>query len=204
MQFSLNISVALPVILDKPVFKNGHQAYMIKNIQTHELCVGMYVQALDCTWIQNPFLVSSFKLKNEKMLTKILSAGITHASIDTALGLDTPQKKEVKTPQKTTTKKTATPKAKRHVTKISKEETRARGIYKEGTAIIRNMMEDVRLGKQVEVASVNPVAENIVQSIFRNSHALTGISRIKTKDDYTFMHCVSVTGLMVMFSVSRL
>lgn len=179
----------------------------------------MYVQSLECSWIENPFLVSSFLLKNEKMVTKILVAGIKIATIDTSLGIDFDAEEKTKKVKKTVkpqsnkptskSKDAAPVKAKKKssaktnsspVTKISKEESRARGIYKEGTEIIRNMMEDVRLGKQVEVEAVDPVAEKIVQSIFRNPHALTGISRIKTKDNYTFMHCVSVTGLMVMFA----
>jgi putative nucleotidyltransferase with HDIG domain len=61
-------------------------------------------------------------------------------------------------------------------------------------------MEDVRLGKQVEMEALNPLAERTVQSAIRNPHALTGVSRIKTKDEYTFMHCVSVAGLMITFA----
>lgn len=59
---------------------------------------------------------------------------------------------------------------------------------------------ELRIGKQVEIASLDPMAERMVQSVFRNHHALTGISRIKSKDEYTFMHCVSVAGLLVTFA----
>ena len=175
---------------------------MIKKIQTSDLKIGMYIKELDCSWMDHPFMAGSFNLKNQNTLDKILKAGIKFASIDTSQGRDfIPEKleQEVKTPSPpvSVAEKTATIKEK---ISISQEENRARAIYKEGTVIIRKMMEDVRLGKQVEVESVNPLAEKIIQSIFRNPHALTGISRIKTKDEYTFMHCVSVTGLMVMFA----
>ncbi|HFE37896.1 MAG TPA: HD-GYP domain-containing protein [Gammaproteobacteria bacterium] len=171
---------------------------MIKSIKSRELRVGMYVQKLDCAWVDHPFLVNSFHLKNEKMLNKVIAAGIENIDIDTSKGLDV----LVVEPEQKTPPQTPPPVTKKKKKKIpvSKEERKARAIYKDGTNIIRNMMEDVRLGKQVEVESVNPVAEKVVQSIFRNPHALTGITRIKTKDEYTFMHCVSVTGLMVMFA----
>ena len=57
-----------------------------------------------------------------------------------------------------------------------------------------------RLAKRVEVESLDPLAERMIQPVFRNHHALSGISRIKTKDEYTFMQCVSVAGLLVTFS----
>ena len=61
-------------------------------------------------------------------------------------------------------------------------------------------MEATRIGRQVDIAALDPLAERMVQSAFRNPHALAGISRIKTKDEYTFMHCVGVSALLVTFA----
>jgi HD-GYP domain-containing protein (c-di-GMP phosphodiesterase class II) len=64
-------------------------------------------------------------------------------------------------------------------------------------------MQDARLGKAVQLDRVEPVVESITASILRNPGALLGLLRIKSKDDYTFLHSVSVCTLLVAFCRSR-
>jgi HD-GYP domain-containing protein (c-di-GMP phosphodiesterase class II) len=47
--------------------------------------------------------------------------------------------------------------------------------------------------------AVEPVVAGITESILRNSGALIGLMHIKNKDDYTFLHSVSVCTFMVAF-----
>jgi len=68
---------------------------------------------------------------------------------------------------------------------------------------VRTVMRDARLGKAIELDQVQPVVQNITESILRNPGALTGLLRIKNKDDYTFLHSVSVCALLVAFCRSR-
>ncbi|HEY9199089.1 MAG TPA: HD-GYP domain-containing protein [Gammaproteobacteria bacterium] len=176
---------------------------MIKKIPTSELRVGMYVHDLDCKWMEHPFLISKFTLKNAQMVQKIASAGIRHVYIDVSQGLDVdtaPTVNEVEAGLEAQMQEAAAAQTGESRVSVAEEVTRARALFREATSVIRNLMEDVRLGKQVEVAHIDPLAERMVQSVFRNHHALTGISRIKTKDEYTFMHCVSVAGLLVTFA----
>jgi HD-GYP domain-containing protein (c-di-GMP phosphodiesterase class II) len=64
---------------------------------------------------------------------------------------------------------------------------------------VRGVMQDARLGKAVELDQVQPVVQSITESILRNPGALVGLLRIKNKDDYTFLHSVSVCTLLVAF-----
>ena len=59
-----------------------------------------------------------------------------------------------------------------------------------------------RLGKAAQLDRVAPVVESITESILRNSGALLSLLRLKNKDDYTFLHCVSVGALMVALARS--
>jgi putative nucleotidyltransferase with HDIG domain len=61
-------------------------------------------------------------------------------------------------------------------------------------------MSDIRMGKQIELAKMSPIVENITDSIFRNKDAFISLSRIKNKDEYTFQHSVSVCALLVAFT----
>ena len=57
----------------------------------------------------------------------------------------------------------------------------------------------VRLGRAVELEQVEPMIESITESVLSNSGALLTLLRIKNKDDYTFLHSVSVGTLMIAF-----
>jgi HD-GYP domain-containing protein (c-di-GMP phosphodiesterase class II) len=176
---------------------------MIKRIPTSRLRIGMFIDDLDCGWMAHPFAVNKFSVKNAQIIQKIASANIRHVHIDTSKGKDleeAPTVHEVEQTLETQLEETAhSTNSEEPANSVTDELNRARSLFREATSVIRNMMEDVRLGKQVEAAAMDPLAERMVQSAFRNHHALTGISRIKTKDEYTFMHCVSVAGLLTTF-----
>ena len=172
---------------------------MFKTIPTSELRIGMYVHDLGRAWLNHPFAVSRFLVKDPEILRKITSAGIREVVIDTSKGQDLTQPAAVARPSKEPTPTKAQPPAAK--TTMAEEVGRAKVLFQEATTIIHNLMADARLGKQVEVQRLEPLAERMVQSTLRSRHALTGISRIKTKDEYTFMHCVSVAGLLTTFAM---
>lgn len=177
---------------------------MIKKIATSELCVGMYVHDLDCKWMEHPFAGNRFLVKKSEVIKKISSSGIRNIYIDTDKGTDLEPANTQPEIEKKISKEidSVVLKERSHHASVTvtEEVDRARNLYKESTTAIHNVMKDVRMGKQVNVQSLEPMAEHIIYSVFRNSHAMTGVSRIKTKDEYTFMHCVSVAGLMATFA----
>ncbi len=176
---------------------------MIKRIPTSELRIGMFIHDLDCGWMEHPFVANQFPVKTAQVIQKIASASIRHVYIDTSRGKDqetAPSACEVERELQQQLETTAQlSDGKPGGGSVTEEANRARALFREATSVIRNMMEDVRVGRQVEASAIDPLAERMVQSAFRNHHALTSISRIKTKDEYTFMHCVSVAGLLTTF-----
>jgi HD-GYP domain-containing protein (c-di-GMP phosphodiesterase class II) len=86
---------------------------------------------------------------------------------------------------------------------MAEELQRAANIRRQAAGLVREVMQDARLGKAIELDRVTPVVENITASILRNPGALLGLLRIKSKDDYTFLHSVSVCTLLVAFCRSR-
>ena len=75
---------------------------------------------------------------------------------------------------------------------VGEELVRAQKVQGEANQIIRDIMKDVRLGKQVTLEQAEPVVEKLTDSILRNGGALLSLCRVKNKDDYTFPHSVSV------------
>ncbi|MDQ8020462.1 MAG: HD-GYP domain-containing protein [Moraxellaceae bacterium] len=179
---------------------------MIKKIPVSALRVGMYVQELDCDWLTHPFLRSSFKVSDEKQIAKIVDTGIHHVYIDTERGLDAPDaptEAEVRESLQQEIIKLAQD-APAPVIRVStaEEMARATAVKSRAQALVRNVMADARLGRAVEVEQAEGIVEQITNSILRNGGALVGLLTIKNKDDYTFLHCVSVCALLVAFARS--
>ncbi|WP_189532797.1 HD-GYP domain-containing protein [Paludibacterium paludis] len=175
---------------------------MIKRIHISDLRVGMFIHDLNCDWMSHPFLRSRFRLENEADIAKIQSAGIHELYIDTSRGLDAdaPTAQEVKRQLESEILEIATREKGIERRVDAREEIgRAKQVHEEAHQIIRSVLHDARLGRQVELENITPSVERMTHSILRNNGALLSLCRIKDKDDYTFLHSVSVGALMVSF-----
>ena len=175
----------------------------IKKISAAQLKPGMYLHDLDCGWMEHPFLRSSFMIRNDAQIVKIVEAGIHDVYIDTRQGLDVadaPTEEEVRATleREMIEVATATPPPPLKVD-LGSEIGRATQIREQAQRVVRDVMRDVRLGKAVELERVEPMVQGITESVLRNGGALTTLLRIKNKDDYTFLHSVSVGTLMIAF-----
>jgi len=179
---------------------------MLKKVDSSQLKVGMYIHDLSCDWMTHPFVRNRFLLTSEDEIRKILHAGIHDVVIDSAKGLDVEDAPSLAEAQAATEREIVEIAAKTPVvTRVSlgDEMRRAVQIRHQASTLVRAVMQDARLGKAIELDQVEPVVQNITESILRNPGALVGLLRIKTKDDYTFLHSVSVCTLLVAFCRSR-
>ncbi|HBZ05162.1 MAG TPA: phosphodiesterase [Massilia sp.] len=179
---------------------------MLKKIDSSQLRVGMAIHDLDCGWMEHPFVRARFVLTSEDEIRKIVQAGIRGVIIDCSRGLDVAEAPTLAETQAQTEKEVAEIAArpvKPARTTLADEMQRAVNIRRQAVGLVRTVMQDARLGKAVELDNVSPVVQSITESILRNSGALLGLLRIKTKDDYTFLHSVSVCTLLVAFCRSR-
>ena len=179
---------------------------MLKKVDSSQLRVGMFIHDLDCGWMDHPFLRNRFAITSEDEIRKILASGIRSVTIDCTRGLDLADAPTVAEAEAVTEAEVAAIAAKPAPplrTSLAEEFDRARVIRRQAAGLVKTVMQDARLGKAVELDQVSPVVENITASILRNASALLGLSVIKNKDDYTFLHSVSVCTLLVAFCRSR-
>ncbi|WP_374338941.1 HD-GYP domain-containing protein [Leeia sp.] len=175
---------------------------MLKKITVEQIKPGMYVHDLICDWMSHPFVRNQFPLKTEAEIQKIRDAGIHELYIDTDKGLDVsdaPTMDEVNAQLQAEMLEAAQEPVPVIQVSVAAEMERAKKIRHQATRIVRSVMQDVRLGKAINMENVEPLVEDITSSLMRNGGALTSLLRLKTKDDYTFLHSVSVCTLMVTF-----
>ena len=87
-----------------------------------------------------------------------------------------------------------------NTTVVQEELVKAKEIVTEATQTVQTLMEEIRMGNQLDLEKADQVVEKMVGSVFRNKDALALLGRIKKTDEYTFYHSVSVSVLMISFA----
>lgn len=177
----------------------------IKLIKIEDLRPGMYVQDVNCSWMDHPFVANHFLVKEPKRVSEIKALGVRELYIDIAKGDDVEgiakSSEQIRHDVDVRMAEIALEiQTEPQRVNLAKEVERARVLHSEANRIVRNLIQDVRLGKQVELEQVEPVVENIINSVFRNQDALLPLARLKDHDNYTFQHSVSVSALLVSFA----
>lgn len=182
--------------------------------------MGMFIHELKGPWMDHPFWTSQFVLSDPQDLKKLLASPIKQVVIDTRWGLDveSSQDETVESTQMTDKEMAMleldgpvddsqpfhNPPANTPVfnpdklkkTTLEAEREQAAKIIASSRNAIASMFKDLRMGKAIETAAVMPIVEEISASVERNVHALISLVRLKTADDYTYMHSVAVCALM--------
>ncbi len=81
--------------------------------------------------------------------------------------------------------------------KLEAELQQAASVCQRSREAVTSMFNEARLGKALETERCMPLVDEITRSVYRNPGALVSLARLKTQDDYTYMHSVAVCALMV-------
>ncbi len=176
---------------------------MIKKISVKQLKPGMFVHDMNCGWMDHPFLTDSFKVRSDKDIERMIGYGIGELYIDSDRGLDVVDAVTQAEVQSGITRQLEVEvQSVRQIAPVSLHEEMARAtlVLAEANKIIGELMLGVRQGRQIEQEQVDPVVQQMSESILRNKDALLSLCRIKEKDNYTFLHSVSVGALLMCFT----
>jgi putative nucleotidyltransferase with HDIG domain len=199
---------------------------VLKQIETTELHLGMYIAKISDKWFNSPFWRGSFLLTKEKDIQTLLDHGFSSVWIDTSKGLDPDEpgqpasREEVEPAPVAAERKAEAAREAAGQTRsraesygfgeplpvapneprpapLETERARAAAICGKARRAMVQMFQELRMGQAVDAERMLPVVDEISQSVLRNSDALLGLVRLKTKNDYTYMHSVAVCALMV-------
>jgi putative nucleotidyltransferase with HDIG domain len=67
-------------------------------------------------------------------------------------------------------------------------------------AAVVSLFNEARMGRTIDTEKCSELVTEIAESVWRNPSALVSLARLKTHDDYTYMHSVAVAALMVALS----
>lgn len=171
---------------------------MLKRVSVDQLRPGMFVSSLCGSWFSHAFWRQQFELRGAEDIARLAHGGVREVMIDTERGLDTDAPAASGAPGAVagpTSGPVQEPAAARLA--VEEELAQAARICRQARAGMITMFAEARMGHAVDTAAAMGLVEDIGASIERNPLALVSMARLKSADDYTFMHSVAVCGLML-------
>ena len=176
---------------------------MLKKISVEHLQPGMYLHELCGAWMEHPFWRTRFLLKNPDDVRRVVESGITEVWIDAGKGMDAPvatthQEVAIEVDQvlHETAKHTELAELPKQAS-FQEEAKRAARICATAKDAVVSMFHEVRMGKAISAEAAGELVDEISASVMRNPGAMISLARLKTADDYTYMHSVAVCALMI-------
>ncbi len=196
----------------------GETVRTLKKIPVARLRLGMHLHALDGKWLDHPFWKTRFVLDDPQDIRRLIDSPVQECWINTALGLDLPADPRDRLPSLRPSDPranarsggtlpalppalaqpiAAAPEARPARTEMAEELRQAAQLCQRSRAAVSSMFAEARLGRALDARRCLPLVDDITQSVFRNPGALVSLARLKTQDDYSYMHSVAVCALMV-------
>ena len=176
---------------------------MLKRISVQQLTVGMHLKEFCGSWMEHPFWRTSFVLTDPKDIASIRASSIKEVWIDCAKGLDVaPGEQAVSESESEAQVDAELMQAVAETRQIERvpvavELAKAVKICARSKEAVTSMFHEARMGKSVDTVAAQQLVEEISDSVSRNPGALISLARLKTADDYTYMHSVAVCALMI-------
>lgn len=154
----------------------------------------MYLHAVEASWLDNPFWRSRFLITRESEIAALLQSGVATVVIDLERGAGPGIEAGPAQPGSGPPASIApAPPA----STFAAERERAAAVIARTKEAMKNVFEDSRHGAVIQSEAVRAIADEIAGSVRAHPHALIGMVRLKSKDEYTYVHSVAVCALMV-------
>jgi putative nucleotidyltransferase with HDIG domain len=170
---------------------------MLKRIDKTLLRSGMFIEDLEGSWSDNPFSNRRFLLDGAENVEKLKRSNVSGIIINTSMGLDALDATSTGAPRQAARKpqQPASP----ALSFEERQKIAAQAIL-QSEAIVAGLFKDVRSGGEIKVAQVTPVVKQISGVMRREPLILLNLTRLKSKDETTFVHSIAVSALMVQFA----
>ncbi len=166
----------------------------VVKIYTPDLEVGMHVSSLDRPWLETPFALQGFRLRNQDEIEqlrgfcKFVYVDCIKSVQDAAIL----RRKVRNRPRLTTQEMFQDRKLKNYqdATNWEEEYPRAQAAVTSLASGIESLFEDTAKGKALNVVAVKKAVEPMIDSISRNPDACIWLARMKQEDQYTYQHAL--------------
>ncbi len=169
----------------------------MQRLNVDQLKPGMYVVAVTAQSGSVEVTTQGF-VRSQQAINNLKNRGVTEVMIDPSRVLfdDTAPTKEVATVPGVA----ALGIPLQNKVTFEQEIGRAATLYDEAKALQEKALTDLKAGRPIALEPMRSLANNMMESIFRNQDALLCVSRMREKDAYLLEHSVNVSILMTVFA----
>ena len=167
---------------------------MIRKVPTSLLRVGVFVHDFNCSQSSQSVFINQSHIKSEKSIEILKSWEINEVYIDTSRGLapkGAPEKQYMGFEEVTNVSPPLVP--------LKEEIKIAQKIKQQAASVIQQSMVSIHKAQIIDINSAYNVVEKMHESVTRNKDALQLLTRIRNKDEYTLMHSISVSSMLLAF-----
>ena len=166
----------------------------LTKIDVKDLRLGMYVAKLDKPWLDSNFLFQGFELENQADIDAVKDE-CNFVYIDVKRQNKVKKITSSSTPYTKDWLEQRSPPEK--LSSFEEEIDRAGFVYKETSTLVRSFMQDVRLGKTINVEIAKKAVAECVDSVLHSPDALLWMTQLKNRDLYTSQHSMNVCILAI-------
>lgn len=181
---------------------------MLKKIPVDELRLGMHLHAMCGAWLDHPFWRTKFIVTDPADLDKLRASSVKEVWIDVAKGADVeaantgvaPRRDAAPARPARSASPTGTEPPPRETpasADLGAELQRASALVNQSREAVSSLFAEARMGRALDTETCLPLVDEIANSVWRNPGAIVSLARLKTHDDYTYMHSMAVCALMV-------
>lgn len=177
---------------------------MLKKIPVESLRIGMHLHEMCGAWLDHPFWKTKFVLHDPVDLRKLQASGVKEVWIDVAKGRDADPAPHVAVPAAPVPAEPAPAAApvRKAASRCSMDDElqRATRLFNQSRVAVSSLFNEARMGKALDADNCRTLVDDIASSVWRNPGAIVSLARLKTHDDYSYMHSMAVCALMVSLS----
>lgn len=172
----------------------------------------MHVRRLGGSFFSHPFWRTSFKLTSQSDVDRLRSSGVPYVEIDDALGCGPIEHEALQSQSEAHLvdrigeniadhNRRPSYQLRGYVTPARRaEHHRAVDSVSRAKSVVGKLFEAVRLGNNIPVEEALKLVEEVDGMFERGESMLLDVVRMKTADQYTYLHSVAVCALMLKFA----
>lgn len=171
---------------------------MLKRIPVEQLRLGMHLHELCGSWVDHPFWRSKFVLRDPDDIERLRASGLREVVIDTALGFDVASADAPASsagPLPPPAAASAAPPDRRP--ERAQQLAQARKLVRQSHRQVLSLFNEARMGRAVDMDGGRQLVDEIAGSVMDSPGTLVSLVRLKSADQYTYLHSVAVCALMI-------
>ncbi len=171
-----------------------------KYIDPEQLCIGLHIR-LESSWMEHSFMITSFKIKNDKQLNKLINLGLKKILFNPEKS-DCEPLPEKPLPAPTEPQESANDETSPSSSQILQERrarlSRCEKAYSKTVSAVREVMNKLKSQPALALKEADSMVGDMVENLMDDRDTTVHLINMKNKSESTYFHSINVSILALM------